>query len=167
MSRATLPFEEPVPRQPSNAGAAKKGDCYIMKGRPCKIQDKSTAKTGKHGSAKCSITGIDVLNGNKIIESAPSSASMWAFQPRKLSYEVAFVSEDGTSISMLDEDANEIVFSVRENSDPNGYLPKIREALNAGQVVTIFLLSAPVEDSSADDQVRTETIIDEFKAQNA
>jgi translation initiation factor 5A len=32
----------------------------VMKGRPCKIVDMSTSKTGKHGHAKVHLVGIDV-----------------------------------------------------------------------------------------------------------
>lgn len=37
----------------------------MIKGVPCIVQSMSTAKTGKHGSAKCMITGIDPITGQK------------------------------------------------------------------------------------------------------
>ena len=38
----------------------------MIKGKPCKVTDFSTAKTGKHGAAKAMVTGIDIFNGNKL-----------------------------------------------------------------------------------------------------
>jgi translation initiation factor 5A len=34
----------------------------FINGRPCKFIDYSSSKTGKHGNAKASITGIDIFN---------------------------------------------------------------------------------------------------------
>ena len=40
---------------------------------PCKVVAYTTAKTGKHGHAKASITGIDIFNGKKYEDSVPTS----------------------------------------------------------------------------------------------
>lgn len=40
---------------PESGGSLKKGAYAILKGHPCKIQDVSTSKAGKHGHAKVSI----------------------------------------------------------------------------------------------------------------
>ena len=48
------------------AGSLKKGSLVMIKGRPCKVVDFSTAKTGKHGSAKAMVTGIDIFTSNKL-----------------------------------------------------------------------------------------------------
>ena len=48
------------------AGSLKKGSLVMIKGRPCKVVDFSTAKTGKHGSAKAMVTGIDIFTANKL-----------------------------------------------------------------------------------------------------
>jgi translation initiation factor 5A len=37
----------------------------VFQGRPCKVVGYTTAKTGKHGHAKASITGIDIFTGKK------------------------------------------------------------------------------------------------------
>lgn len=36
---------------------------FIISGRPCKIVEMSTSKTGKHGHAKVHLVGIDVSFG--------------------------------------------------------------------------------------------------------
>lgn len=49
----------------------------MLKGYPCKVIDYSTAKPGKHGSAKASIVGIDIFTGKKYEDSMPTSASAY------------------------------------------------------------------------------------------
>lgn len=47
-----------------------------IKGRPCKIVDYSTSKTGKHGHAKANIVGIDIFTGKKLEEMCPTSHNL-------------------------------------------------------------------------------------------
>ncbi len=47
------------------AGGLHKGQLVMIKDHPCKVMNFSTAKTGKHGSAKCMITGIDIFTSQK------------------------------------------------------------------------------------------------------
>lgn len=56
----------------ANAGA-KKGHYIAINGRPCKIADVSTSKTGKHGHAKAVIVGIDIFTGKKMEYMTPTS----------------------------------------------------------------------------------------------
>lgn len=48
-----------------SAGTLKKGDLVMIKDHPCKVVSFSTAKTGKHGSAKAMVSGIDIFTSNK------------------------------------------------------------------------------------------------------
>jgi translation initiation factor 5A len=56
-------------------GAIKKGGHVVIKGFPCKVAEYSTAKTGKHGSAKANIMGYDIFSGKKYEMFAPTSAT--------------------------------------------------------------------------------------------
>lgn len=47
-----------------------------IKGRPCKIVDYSTSKTGKHGHAKANIVGIDIFTQKKLEEMCPTSHNL-------------------------------------------------------------------------------------------
>ena len=52
-------------KQVSSGGSYRKGDIVMMNGRPCMIVSHSTAKTGKHGSAKSMITAVDLTTNAK------------------------------------------------------------------------------------------------------
>ena len=57
-SGASLTFPLPI----SNV---KKGSHIVLDGRPCKVAEITTSKTGKHGHAKAKIVAIDIFNGKK------------------------------------------------------------------------------------------------------
>ena len=61
---------------PIQAGSVKYGGYVVLSNRPCKVIGYSTAKTGKHGHAKASITGIDIFNGKRYEDSYPTSHNM-------------------------------------------------------------------------------------------
>ena len=61
---------------PTEAGQIRKGGHIVIKGRPCKVVNVSTSKTGKHGHAKCNFTAIDIFTGKKYEDIVPSSHSI-------------------------------------------------------------------------------------------
>ena len=48
----------------------------MLKGFPCKVTDYSTAKPGKHGSAKATIVGNDIFTNKKHEDTAPTGATL-------------------------------------------------------------------------------------------
>ncbi|XP_068647505.1 eukaryotic translation initiation factor 5A-3-like [Aristolochia californica] len=58
---------------PQQGGTIRKNGYIVTKGRPCKVVEVSTSKTGKHGHAKCHFVGIDIFNGKKLEDIVPSS----------------------------------------------------------------------------------------------
>ena len=53
------------------------GSYVMMDDEPCKITSYSTAKPGKHGSAKARIDGKGVFDGKKRSLSQPVDAKVW------------------------------------------------------------------------------------------
>ncbi len=66
----------------------------MLKGYPCKVIEYSTAKPGKHGSAKASIVGIDIFTGKKYEDSMPTAANALVPEITRTEYEVADIDED-------------------------------------------------------------------------
>merc|ERR1711943_28624 len=58
------------------AGNVRKGGFMVIKGRPTKVIDVTTSKTGKHGHAKCHFTATDIFTGKKMEELVPSSHNL-------------------------------------------------------------------------------------------
>merc|ERR1712087_360255 len=58
---------------PVQAGSIRKGGHIVIKGRPCKVVDVSTSKTGKHGHAKCNFTALDIFTNKKYEDIVPST----------------------------------------------------------------------------------------------
>jgi translation elongation factor IF5A len=80
---------------PTTAGDIKKNAYMVFNGRPCKVVDISFAKTGKHGHAKASITGVDIFNGRKYEDSVPSSHGVEAPIIKRTEWQAIAVDADG------------------------------------------------------------------------
>jgi translation initiation factor 5A len=91
--------------QPTAVGDLKKGSIALMSGHPCKVMDMSFSKTGKHGHAKYSVTGIDILTGKKYVESLPSHHTTHVVEVDKREMTVIYIDKDEKVVTLLDGDA--------------------------------------------------------------
>ena len=84
------------------AGSLHKGDLVMIKGHPCKVMAFSTAKTGKHGSAKAMITGIDLFNSNKYECTFSTGDNVDAPVVKRVEYSLINIEDDGYATLMND-----------------------------------------------------------------
>ncbi|XP_075251661.1 eukaryotic translation initiation factor 5A-1-like [Convolutriloba macropyga] len=61
---------------PMQCSALRKNGHVMIKGRPCRIVDMSTSKTGKHGHAKVSLVALDIFTDRKFEDACPSTHNM-------------------------------------------------------------------------------------------
>jgi len=79
----------------------KKGSHAMVKGHPCKIVDTSTSKTGKHGSAKVHLVGIDIFSGKKHEEIYSSTGDVEC--PNVLRQEYSLIDISDGYLTLMDE----------------------------------------------------------------
>lgn len=60
----------------TTAGSLKQGSSVVFDGIACVVKRVDKGKTGKHGSAKCRIEAVGMINGEKIIKVMPASAKV-------------------------------------------------------------------------------------------
>uniref|UniRef100_M4E7E7 Eukaryotic translation initiation factor 5A n=1 Tax=Brassica campestris TaxID=3711 RepID=M4E7E7_BRACM len=80
---------------PQKAGNIRKGGHIVIKGRPCKVVEVSTSKTGKHGHAKCHFVAIDIFTAKKLEDIVPSSHNCDVPHVNRIDYQLIDISEDG------------------------------------------------------------------------
>merc|ERR1719263_427731 len=88
---------------PLQCGELRKGSHVMIKGKPCKVIDYSTSKTGKHGHAKAHIVALDIFTSRKYEDLCPTSHNM--SQPIVKKTEMQVLSADGDTgeLSLLTE----------------------------------------------------------------
>merc|ERR1739842_290418 len=119
---------------PTASGSVKKGGFCMIKGFPCKVTDYSTAKVGKHGSAKAKIIGADIFTNNKYEDVCPTSHNVEIPVVNRKTYTVMAIADKYTSL--LDDEGN-----IREDiAVPPGELgKKLTDMLENGeQTVHLF-----------------------------
>mmetsp|Transcript_10500 Transcript_10500/g.9045 ORF Transcript_10500/g.9045 Transcript_10500/m.9045 type:complete len:160 (+) Transcript_10500:51-530(+) len=127
---------------PKQIGNLKKGDYAILKGHPCKIMEITTAKTGKHGHAKASITGIDVFTGNKVEDGGPTSHNIDVPNVDRKEYTLVDIANDGF-LSLMKEDGDmKEDLKLPETSDDAEMVTKLKADFGNGKDLLISVISA-------------------------
>ena len=90
------------------------GSYVMVEDTPCKINSYSTAKPGKHGSAKARIDAKGVFDGKKRSLSQPVDAKVWVPIVNRKQGQV--VSTDGNDAQVMDLDTYD-TFTMRVPED--------------------------------------------------
>jgi len=128
---------------PMQCSALRKSGHVVIKGRPCKIVDMSTSKTGKHGHAKVHLIAIDIFTGKKLEDICPSTHNMDVPNVRREEYQL--VNIDDGFLNLMDKDG----VAKDDVKIPEGDIGKeIDNGFEAGKDLMITIISAMGEEQA-------------------
>jgi len=128
---------------PTQCSALRKNGHVVIKGRPCKIVDMSTSKTGKHGHAKVHLVAIDIFTGKKLEDISPSTHNMDVPNVSRQEYQLVNI-DDGFLNLMTQDGASKDDVKV-----PEGDLGKqINEGFDDGKDLLVTIISAMGEEAA-------------------
>jgi translation initiation factor 5A len=91
-----------MPREQTEVRELDEGSYVMMEETPCEITGYSTAKPGKHGSAKARIEGKGVFDAKKRSLSQPVDAKIWVPIIQRKQGQVVSVTGDDAQVMDLD-----------------------------------------------------------------
>merc|ERR1712165_659209 len=135
---------------PQQCSALRKGGHVMIKGRPCKIVEMSTSKTGKHGHAKVHMVALDIFTGKKLEDICPSTHNMEVPNVKRRDFQLIDI-DDGF-LSLMDDGGD-----IRDDLKvPEGDLgEEIVRAHGDGQEMLCTVLSACGEECVIATKVNT------------
>lgn len=123
--------------------ALRKNGHVVIKGRPCKIVDMSTSKTGKHGHAKVHLVAIDIFTGKKYEDISPSTHNMDVPNVQRNEYQLVNI-DDGFLNLMSNDGASKDDVKV-----PEGEIgEQISSQFDDGKDLMVTIVSAMNEEQA-------------------
>lgn len=128
---------------PMQCSALRKGGHVCIKGRPCKVIEMSTSKTGKHGHAKVHLVAVDIFTGKKLEDISPSTHNVDV--PNVTRNEFTLLDIDDGFMSLMNADGS----TKDDVKVPEGELgSKIQEEFDAGKELVVCVISAMGEEAA-------------------
>ncbi|GAV28938.1 hypothetical protein PMKS-002416 [Pichia membranifaciens] len=127
---------------PMQCSALRKNGFVVIKGRPCKIVDMSTSKTGKHGHAKVHLVAIDIFTQKKLEDLSPSTHNMEVPVVKRNEFQLLDIDDGYLSLMNNDGDMKEDVRA------PEGELgEKLQSDFDDGKELIVTIVSAMEEEA--------------------
>ena len=128
---------------PMQCSALRKNGHVVIKGRPCKIVDMSTSKTGKHGHAKVHLIAIDIFTGKKLEDLSPSTHNMDVPNISRIEYTLLDIDDGYLNLLTADGAPKDDV------KIPEGELgDKIQADFDEGKEVLVTVITAMGEEAA-------------------
>ncbi|KAI9428499.1 initiation factor 5a [Lactarius indigo] len=128
---------------PMQCSALRKNGHVVIKGRPCKIVDMSTSKTGKHGHAKVHLVAIDIFTGKKLEDICPSTHNMDVPNVQRTEYQLVNI-DDGFLNLMTPDGASKDDVKVPEGDIGS----QITAGFEEGKDLLVTIVSAMGEEQA-------------------
>ncbi|CAA6667382.1 unnamed protein product [Spirodela intermedia] len=126
---------------PQQAGTIRKNGYIVIKGRPCKVVEVSTSKTGKHGHAKCHFVQLISSMGRSWKISFPLLITVP--HVNRTDYQLIDISEDGF-VSLLTDNGS-TKDDLRLPTD-DALLSQIKDGFAEGKDLVVSVMSAMGEE---------------------
>jgi translation initiation factor 5A len=109
----------------------------------CHCAHISTAKPGKYGHPKTSITGIDIFNGKKLEDSLPSSHNVEVPVIKRTEWQAISVDEDGYLTLMTTKGETRQDLKLPDDTEDDAVVSqRITKGLDEGKEIMVTVLSA-------------------------
>lgn len=123
---------------PTQCSAVKRGGYVVIKGKPCKVIETSTSKTGKHGHAKVHLVGSDIFTNKKYEEISPSTHTLQVPVIQRQDYMLLYISDDGYASLLTKKNVQKDDIKVPEGEIGDS----IRAMYDAGDEAIITVLAS-------------------------
>ncbi|AAS53727.1 AFR356Cp [Eremothecium gossypii ATCC 10895] len=128
---------------PMQCSALRKNGFVVIKGRPCKIVDMSTSKTGKHGHAKVHLVAIDIFTGKKLEDLSPSTHNMEVPVVKRTEYQLLDIDDGFLSLMTMDGETKDDVRA------PDGELGETMQAsFDEGKDLMVTVITSMGEEAA-------------------
>ena len=128
---------------PMQCSALRKNGFVVIKGRPCKIIDMSTSKTGKHGHAKVHLVATDIFTQKKMEDLSPSTHNMEVPFVKRTEYQLLDIDDGFLNLMTQDGDTKD------DFKAPEGELgDSIQAAFDEGKDLLVTIITAMDEEAA-------------------